>query len=79
MSELEDKTREILNEWGAKRGHDRCFWHPDLLERLGKLYGVDMTSATSRISLEIFKKGCMLYQAIEYDLHIPEDCKGIEL
>ncbi len=79
MTELEDKTREILLEWVSKRGHDKCFWHPDLLERLGKLYGVDMSDSTKDISFETFQRGCRLYQAVTYGLAIPEDCKDIRL
>ncbi|MEK6908938.1 MAG: hypothetical protein AABX23_02715 [Nanoarchaeota archaeon] len=82
MNELEDKAREterILREWVELTGHNRCWWHPELLQRLGKLYDVDMSKAIERLPIEVFRRGCAVYTAGEYGLPRPDGCEDIRL
>ena len=66
MSEL-DEVREVLQSWVDKQGHDRCWYYPDLFNKLCKILKVKPTKKPSLPSLEEFKKGCCKYQSEEYE------------
>ena len=61
-----NEAKKILEEWIDKQGHERCWYYPDLLEELIKIYGVTSSKSPSLPPLEEFKKGCLKYQEEEY-------------
>lgn len=52
---------EKLYEWADKTGHDRCFWHPDILESLCKILNIPVVSTKLPPRCE-FEEGCRKYQ-----------------
>ena len=67
MKCLCDKTREIIEEWSNKQGHDRCWYYPDLFKKLIDLYDIKVNQPILP-SLEEFKEGCKKFQEEEYGL-----------
>ena len=60
-------ARRILQEWVDQQGHDRCWYYPDVFERLVEILEVKITKRPSLPPLQEFKRGCELYQKKEYD------------
>lgn len=58
---LEDEAKKILVEWLEKRGHDQCWYYPDIFERLATLFGI-VCSKPELPSLCEFQEGCRRFQ-----------------
>ncbi|QQG40066.1 MAG: hypothetical protein HYS81_01500 [Candidatus Aenigmatarchaeota archaeon] len=61
-----DKAKRIIQEWTDKQGHERCWYYPDLFNRLAVLFSVKPTKNPSLPTLEEFREGCRRYQQEEY-------------
>lgn len=55
-----------LRAWVAKRGHDRCHYHPDILNELARIFEIDLGDDHGLPSLAEFQEGCRLYQTEQY-------------
>jgi hypothetical protein len=66
-SEKVKKTKEILQEWVDKQGHDRCWYYPDLFIKLAEILDVKPSKEPKLPPLDEFKKGCERYQREEYN------------
>jgi hypothetical protein len=55
-------VREILTEWAKLDGHDRCWFHPELLSRLCQVVGVPVIEKPIRMTRQEFQCGCLAYQ-----------------
>lgn len=65
--ELIDKlfaAKEVLRDWAGKKGHDRCWYYPDLFHKLADLFDVKVDP--EKVSRSDFKTGCKLYQIEEF-------------
>lgn len=58
----------ILESWLNKQGHDRCFWHPEVLQMLANVYGLKQTVPSELPPIEEFRLGCALFTNEEYRL-----------
>lgn len=65
---IKNKLASILEEWVYKQSHARCWYYPDIFERLADELGVDYanTSMKNLPPLEEFKEGCCKYQNEQY-------------
>ena len=61
-----EETRTIIQEWLDKQGHERCWYYPDLFNKLAKVLEIKPTKNPSLPLKEEFKKGCERYQEEEY-------------
>ena len=61
MTALEQSTLQILNEYVSKKGHDKCWYYPDLFNKLIELYGIKSVEPELP-SREEFVEGCMKFQ-----------------
>ncbi|MEK6902223.1 MAG: hypothetical protein AABX02_01385 [archaeon] len=71
MESNEDKLSEakrIIQEWIDQQGHERCWYYPDLFNRLATLLEVKMTKPPALPPLAEFEEGCRKYQFEEYQL-----------
>ena len=56
----------ILQEWAAKKMHDRRHWHPDVLQRLADVFGVEVGAAIGLPSEMEFAISCEAYRREQY-------------
>ena len=69
MDSTEEKYRvvkQVLQEWVNQQGHNRCWYYPDLFDRL-----VEITGITSQVNPQLppreeFEAGCRKYQKEQY-------------
>jgi len=67
----EEKLKQaklIIQEWIDKQGHERCWYYPDLFNKLVKIFEIKISKDPSLPPLEEFKKGCEKYQKEEFSL-----------
>lgn len=56
------QVRDLIVEWDSKKGHDRCWYYPDLFKKIAKLTGVELTQEPELPSRKEFEEGCCRYQ-----------------
>lgn len=59
------EAKKLIEDWVSKQGHDRCWYYPDIFNKLATLFGVKVPER-GLPSLEEFKEGCKKYQAAEF-------------
>lgn len=57
MCETCDKAKQAIQEWVDKQGHERCWFYPELFERLAAIFGVTQSVPSMLPPLEEFKFG----------------------
>ena len=62
------EAKKVFREWIDQQGHDRCWYYPDLFNRLVKIYELAPTKTPSLPPLKEFEEGCRKYQIEEYTL-----------
>lgn len=66
MCEKCDEVKKIVQEWTDKQGHERCWYYPDLFNRLAGVLGVTPTVAPCLPPRAEFEEGCRKYQEEEF-------------
>lgn len=61
-----EQIRQAILEWDGKKGHDRCWYYPDLFHRIAGIAGVELTQKKPDISRQEFEAGCTHFQNQEY-------------
>ncbi len=61
-----EEARQVLEEWQGKKGHNRCWYYPELFNKLRGIFNVERSSQPELPPLEEFREGCRRYQAEEY-------------
>lgn len=56
----------ILQEWIDKQSHERCWYYPDLFNKIAQTLDIKPTKNPSLPPINEFKKGCEKYQKEEY-------------
>lgn len=74
MSDAEklQQIQQVILEWDNKQGHDRCWYYPDLFQRIAAIVGVQLTHTPQLPTRAEFEEGCRRYQRHEFegeDLH----------
>jgi hypothetical protein len=59
------EARNALTEWAEKQGHDRCWYYPDILNRLCEILGIPVFPQPLPPRAE-FEAGCCRYQNEQY-------------
>lgn len=83
-SEKLEQIRQVILEWDSKKGHDRCWYYPDLFHEIANIVGVHLVQPTEKLSREEFEEGCRMYQQQEYGpsfglkFHPDPDARPIE-
>ena len=62
------QAKRIIQTWVDQKGHERCWYYPDLFTQLVQLFEIKMTEEPRLPPLGEFKKGCERYQKEEYGL-----------
>lgn len=62
------RAKQILQEWVNQQGHERCWYYPDVFNKLSTLFDIRMTKTPSLPPLKEFEEGCRKYQMEEYKL-----------
>lgn len=61
-----EMARSLLENWANKQGHERCWWHPDILTALANALDVKIPPPILPLQAE-FSKGCDIYKAEQYE------------
>lgn len=67
MCETCNKTQEIIQNWVNQQSHDRCWYYPDLFQKLVKLHSIKPNINPQLPPREEFERGCKKYQEEEYN------------
>ena len=60
------KCRNALKDWVGKQGHDRCWYYPEIFNRLCDILGVKASDHRNLPPRAEFEQGCRRYQNEEY-------------
>ncbi len=63
-----NEAKKIIQEWVDQQGHERCWYYPDLFNRLVNVFEIKATKAPALPPLHEFEEGCRKYQIEEYKL-----------
>ncbi|MBI4174167.1 MAG: hypothetical protein HY517_00855 [Candidatus Aenigmarchaeota archaeon] len=63
-----NEAKKVVQEFADMQGHDRCWWHPDLLNRLAEIFEIKSLKDLELPPLEEFKRGCEQYQREQYEM-----------
>jgi len=66
MCEKCKEAKQIVQNWVDQQGHERCWYYPELFEKLVVLFDVQMTVDPSLPPRCEFEAGCKRYQNKEY-------------
>ena len=66
LEEKLNKIKDLISEWDAKTGHDRCWYFPDLFRKIAEIVEVKLTNHSELPLREEFEEGCRKYQEEEY-------------
>jgi hypothetical protein len=56
MNDLEiqaTEARKIIQEWVDKRGHDNCWYYPDLFRRLVDVFGIEKPDIADQLNFSV--------------------------
>jgi hypothetical protein len=67
MDKLEE-IKALVEEWNNKKGHDRCWYYPELFEKIAKIVGVELKQSPELPTLDEFRAGCEKYQVEQFNL-----------
>lgn len=56
-----NKVQKILKEWVKKKSHDKCWYYPELFNKLVQVFDIKVESLELP-SKEEFDQGCKKYQ-----------------
>ena len=62
------EARHALRRWAEHQGHDRCWWHPDILCVLATILGVSIPEPRLP-PREEFRTACARYETAQYEQH----------
>ena len=60
------RARQLIREWLAKQGQDRCWYYPDIFNQLAAVLGVEVQAAPQLPPRVEFEAGCRRYQDEQY-------------
>lgn len=70
-----EEARNILLTWAYQRGHDRCWYYPDVFLKLCELFDTVPSNHPDLPPREEFEAGCKRYQDEQYgvkDVQLPD-------
>ena len=66
LQSVHDQAKVILQEWANNQGHDRCHWHPEILQELASLFDVHPTVEPRLPARAEFREFCRRYENEQY-------------
>jgi len=66
MSEIE-AVREVVQEWLDQQGHNRCWYYPELFNKLANLLNLTSKIDPTLPPRHEFEEGCRKFQNEEYN------------
>jgi hypothetical protein len=61
-----DSVKKIIREWLDQQGHDRCWYYPDIFNRLVRELELKPTKEPALPAREEFERGCRKYADEQY-------------
>ena len=62
----ENQVRELIEGWLKEQGHERCWYYPDIFEKIAEILGIKVLLDTKLPPLCEFQEGCKKYQQSQY-------------
>ncbi len=57
-----EATEKVITEWVNKKNNDKCWWFPELLEKLQEIHGLEEVEANIEITEKEFEENCTLFR-----------------
>lgn len=72
MSEKEklQEARVLIESWVSKQSHERCWYYPEIFNKLANIFDIKTDVSKGLPPLEEFKCGCERYQEEEYGFQV---------
>lgn len=77
IDERDSYIRNLIQEWVNRKGHDRCFYSNDVLNKIAESYGIEKEPVLPEISEDEFRIGCEVYRAMIFKRQIPSGYEDI--
>ncbi len=61
-----EEAKKALQEWVDKQGHERCWYYPEIFNRLCEILDVKPTTLPCLPVRHEFESGCIRYQREQY-------------
>lgn len=61
-----EEAKQLIQSWIDKQGHDRCWYYPEIFEKLIAIYDIKSTISTNLPSRSEFREGCLLFEEQQY-------------
>jgi len=66
MCEKCDEVTKLIEEWDSKKGHDRCWYYPEIFRKIANILGIQLTDRPDLPPEEEFEEFCGRYRQEEY-------------
>lgn len=60
------KITSILIDWDEKRGHDACWFYPEIFKQIADVLEIELKNPQPEISRAEFKEGCRQFQCDKF-------------
>ncbi|MDO8509125.1 MAG: hypothetical protein Q7S27_05580 [Nanoarchaeota archaeon] len=60
-------TKNLIQEWVDKKGHNQCWYYPEIFIALGLIHNVDVSKCPELPPREEFSQHCKIYEERLYD------------
>jgi hypothetical protein len=67
LEEKFNKAKQTLQTWVDQQGHERCWYYPEVFNKLVDIFDIKMTKEPSLPPRAEFEEGCRKYQKEQYD------------
>jgi hypothetical protein len=61
-----EQIAAAIEEWSLKQAHDRCWYYPDVFNRIANVLNLSTLAQPNLPPRAEFEEGCRRYQAEEY-------------
>lgn len=62
------QIQAVIQEWDSKKGHNRCWFYPELFQQIAKIVEVPLTDSPILPPKEEFEACCEKYKEEQYSL-----------
>lgn len=61
-----DKIKKLIEDWINKQGHNRCWFYPEIFNKICEELGIQQVAPSCLPSRSDFEEGCRRYQNEQY-------------
>jgi|SRR5690606_24869251 len=57
------RIKTLIQEWDNKRGHDKCWYYPEIFEDIAKVVNVPLINNQPCVPRTDFRNNCQIFEA----------------